>query len=281
MSGKFTISILMVLLISTVSALPAAGSSKKAKPLPDGFVLAGVDGKLTGPDANNVWLFEFDSDVSDAAGHLRAGTRLELLPSAALEKMTADVKKHTDVNYRLWGRIAKYRGENFIFPVYFLLLKEAEQPKPSNSEQTRRKLTINEPDDALAIPQEVLDRLQTRRGVRPEQLRKGLELKTDFILAGRTGIISSCVMPGASCVKGKNQGTQYDTFSFDALGRGLQRGCFRLLPCQALERAQMIQLSEPEPLRFKVSGIVTKYKGSDYLLLQRAVRAYSHGNFGR
>ena len=36
-----------------------------------------------------------------------------------------------------------------------------------------------------------------------------------------------------------------------------------------------------EQIRFKVAGIVTKYKGSYYLLLRRARRVYSYGNFGR
>ena len=35
------------------------------------------------------------------------------------------------------------------------------------------------------------------------------------------------------------------------------------------------------PLRFRVAGIVTKYNGEYYILLQRAARAYNHGNFVR
>ena len=33
--------------------------------------------------------------------------------------------------------------------------------------------------------------------------------------------------------------------------------------------------------RFRVSGIVTTFRGNTYMLLQRATRTYSHGNFAR
>jgi hypothetical protein len=67
----------------------------------------------------------------------------------------------------------------------------------------------------------------------------------------------------------------------DALGWNIERLTLYLLPCQALERTEREQAAEPEPVRFKIAGIMTKYKGSNYLLLQRATRAYSHDNFGR
>jgi len=37
----------------------------------------------------------------------------------------------------------------------------------------------------------------------------------------------------------------------------------------------------PEPVRFKIAGIKTAYKGEHYLLLQKATRVYSHENFDR
>lgn len=238
--------------------------------LQDGFVLAGVDGKLTKADSNEKWLFEFDSDVSDDKGRVCAGASLELLSSATLEKMTADMENRTATNYRLWGKVTKYKGRNFIFPIYFLPLskvKQTEQPIPQKSQQQKPELTINEPDDALAIPQEIIAKLKTRKTFRPEQLREGLELKQDRILPERTGFIAE--------KDGKL------VFELDALGQNIGQILFRLLPCQTLERLQQIQSAEPDPIRFKIAGIVTKYKGKNYLLLQRAILAYSHENFGR
>ena len=55
---------------------------------------------------------------------IKAGTRLELLPSSALERMTADRKTRTTATYRLWnGRVTKYKGRNYIFPNFFLYIR--------------------------------------------------------------------------------------------------------------------------------------------------------------
>ena len=67
----------------------------------------------------------------------------------------------------------------------------------------------------------------------------------------------------------------------DALGRNVQKLSLHLLPCEALELTELKIAAEPETLRFKIAGIMTKYKGDKYLLLERAKRTYSHGNFGR
>jgi hypothetical protein len=70
-------------------------------------------------------------------------------------------------------------------------------------------------------------------------------------------------------------------FVLNALGRNDHPVSLRLLPCEALELTELTQSTIPEPVRFKIAGIVTKYKGEKYLLLQRAARIYSHGNFAR
>jgi len=259
------------------------GRARKTTLLQDGFILAGVDGRLTKRfpiddfqltienRKSARWFFKFDSELSDGKSRIGAGATIELLPSAALEKVTADVKKHSDADHRLWGRVTKYKGRNFIFGIYSLPLSKINRPQSPVSQKPQQQdsgPTINEPNDALTIPQEIIDRLKTRRIVRPEQLLKGLELKTDCILADRTGFIRD-LGHGVSFVP-------------DALGRNIQQQIsFQLLPCQALERAQRQQSVEPEPLRFKVAGIVTQYKDEHYLLLQQAVRVYSHENFGR
>jgi hypothetical protein len=70
-------------------------------------------------------------------------------------------------------------------------------------------------------------------------------------------------------------------FVLDALGRNVQHVSLRLLPCEALELTERKQAAVPEPVRFKIAGIKTAYKGQHYLLLQKATRVYSHQNFGR
>jgi len=303
MSKRLVISILSFLSCATLcaGARPRAGQT----PLQDGFGLAGVDGKLT--SADDKWFFEFDSEVSDDTGRIRSGSIIELLPSTALEKMTAEAQKRSDASpirsklpeatavptvqtsngasYRLWGNVTKYRGSNFIFPIYFLPLSTADATlrssttlrstsdqikpeEPSTSQQQKAKIPINEPNDVLAMPEEIIGKLRTRRILRHEQLKKGLKLKQDSILADRTAFL-------ARQVDGKPE------LVFDALGRNIQQVSLRLLPCEVLQRAQYEQSIEADPARFKIAGILTQYKGEYYLLLQKATRAYSHENFGR
>ncbi len=261
----------ILILTLFISAAVFAAEMAPKSPLRDGLVLTGADGKLTKAGSNEGWFFEFDSDVSNDRGQIHAGASLELLPSTALEKMTDDANNRSNADYRLWARVTRYKGRNFIFPIYFLPLSKVKQPQsltPQKSQQQETRPTINEPNDALAIPKEIIEKLKPRRIVRMAQLRKGLELKQDFILADRTGFIAK-------------QGDSGLVFVFDALGRNVRQASFGLLPCQALERAQLKQSAEVDPLRFKIAGILTQYKGNHYLLLERAIPVYSHQNFGR
>ncbi len=277
--------VFLILMLTMLEPAPAARQkhlSKKCKPLADGFIIAGVDGTLTdsndggessgetGPENGLQWFFRFDSDVSDNAGGLIcAGESMEMLPSSLLEKMTADAKNRAGQSYRLWGRVTKYRGKNFIFGTYFVPLGGIAQPQPSTPAESHTERTaINEPNDILAIPEDITARLAARRVIQPRQLKKPMELKADRILSDRTGFL-------AETAEG------HSVFVLDALGRGMQRISFRLLPCLVLEKAQQEQSREFERLRFKIAGIVTTYKGRYYLLPQRLKTIYGHGNFGR
>ncbi len=66
-----------------------------------------------------------------------------------------------------------------------------------------------------------------------------------------------------------------------ALGWNVSNDHYELLPCAALEQAQQLQRSSIETIRFNVAGLVTQFKGKQYLLLQRAAPVYNYGNFGR
>jgi hypothetical protein len=278
MAKKLTI---FVLVIFISSQLLGAKSARK-KLLPDGFALNGIDGKLLRADSNESktsdksetdrWFFEFDSDLNTERGSVKAGAKIELLPSSALEKMTSDAKERTTTGYRLWARVTKYRDKNFIFPIYFLPTSTIKQPEQTTeqTEQQPPSPVINEPNDQLTIPEELIEKLSTRRIVRPEQLRKGLELKQDSVLADRTAFIVRQL---------KNNSKSGFVLVLDALGRNVPQVKLELLACEALERAIQIQSAEPDPVRFKIAGILTQYKGNFYLLLQQATRIYSHGNF--
>lgn len=300
MSKRLSISILVFYtsVVATASGFRTAKSRQTL--LRDGFALTGVNGSLVVHDSNenspnlslDRWFFVFDSDVSDGRGLIKAGSRLELLPSSALERMIADANNSSVASYRLGGRITQYRGKNFIFPTYFLHLVNTKTPllpKSEKSVQQEKQPTINEPNDVLTIPKELIEKLPDRNkridlrkttGPSEEFRSKLTELggkrkagpKQDFILSDRTALFRK---------SGHETQDTWREFSFalDAIGRTEAKISLRLLPCQALEQAQRNQSASPDALRFKIAGIVTKYKGKHYLLLQRATRVYSHGNF--
>ncbi len=321
--NKRLVLLTLVFLLSVVPAtLGFSAETVRQTLLRDGFVLRGVDGKLkpaaligkseelgddgapirTDPNLDwcgSGWFFEFSTDVNDYRGRASAGTRLELLASSELEKMIADVNERSAASYRLWGWVTKYKGRNFIFPNYFFPLGKLSRPQsktpPKASQKVQRPTeglsikeskqqpAVSEPNDVLAIPQEIVEKLKAGRIVRSEKLgrspktKKGVgdsasakkaQSEKDSILADRTAFL----------VK---QDDGQIVFVLDAFGRNVRPASLRQLPCEVLELAEQRQSAVPEPVRFKIAGIMTKYKGKNYLLLQKATRVYSHQNFDR
>jgi hypothetical protein len=282
--NKMLTFLILVFCISIVPAMSVLSAAAIRKPLlSDGFTLTGIEGKLFKKDSNDVWFFTFDPAVTDSSSRAGIEAALELLPSYALEKMIADVNTSSATNYRLWGRITKYRGENFIFPNYFLPIGKIGEPnslrqQPFGGELRAELLneqeaqpTVAEPNDDLGIPKEILEKLRTRQSpplAARQQTERLITIKQNSVLANRIGFLVR-----------QTDGNIF--FNFDALGRSLQQTSLRLLPCQTLELAERRQSAEPDPIRFKIAGIVTEYKGEKFLLLHRATRVYSHGNFGR
>jgi len=286
-----------------ISVVPIVSGSRAAKSarilLRDGFAVTGVDGRLVIHDSNEAnpkfsfdrWFFELDSDLSDSRGIVKAGASLELLPSSALEKMIADANNRTGTSYRLGGRVTRYRAKNFIYPTYFLPLTKTKKPPSSTSQkspQQETRPTINEPNDVLTIPKELIEKLPDRKkGIDHRKRQEGKAIKTKSTeggRAGKPGLKQDFILVDRTALFRDSAHGAQDTwrevgFVLDALGRTKAKISLRLLPCQALEQAQREQSAEPDALRFKIAGIVTTYKGKQYLLLQRATRVYSHGNF--
>ena len=295
--SKIPVFLILILFMSVVPSASGfeAEIIREMPLLRDGFVMNGVDGNLVGPDSNDVWFFELASDVNDYRTVIKAGTKLELLPSSALEKMAADRKTRTTGAYRLWNsRVTKYKDRNYIFPNFFLPVSKVKKPPQKQDSsadaaidpEPARELAVDDPNDVLAMPQEVVEKLRTRRertadtvqqitdsnevstakGKSPATQRH--KQNTDSVLVDRTGFLVE-------------QDDGRFILVFDALGRNVQKLSLHLLPCAALELTELKQTGEPETVRFKIAGIMTKYKGKNYLLLEKATRTYNHGNFGR
>jgi hypothetical protein len=259
--------------------------------LRDGFAINGVDGRINGRIGEG-WFFELDSDVIDDKIVAKKGTNIQILPSATLQRILDDMKiRHSD-NYCIWGRATKYKGKNFIFPIYFLPLSKIEKPKPEtpqappepNAQEQEPpgipEPNINEPNDILAIPQEIIEKIKTKRleltklqdtdaaildQASVEKLNR--THRQDTVLADRTAFLD------------KQDGQL--VFTLDALGRSVPKISLQLLPCEALELTERKQSAALEQPKFKIAGIMTEYQGQNYLLLQKATTVYNYGNFAR
>jgi hypothetical protein len=310
--GKTPLLLIFVLLMSVVPASSGFGAEiVREKPLlRDDFIIMRVDGNLIGPDSNDVWFFELTTDVNDYRTVIKAGTKLELLPSSALEKMIADKKMRTTAAYRLWNsRVTKYKGRNFIFPDFFMPLSKAVKTEPETSQESQREqqepariqsvqerehqLALDEPNDVLAMPQEIIDKLRARRektAVSRQPIADSNEISVEesqpateeekLLNAQRYTQSSDSVFVDRTALLIQQDDGRF-VFVPDALGRNVQKLSLHLLPCAALELTELKQAAEPDKVRFKIAGIITKYKGKNYLLLEKATRTYSHGNFGR
>lgn len=262
--------VLTAAMVTALSIADVGFSADRTAPrlLREGTVLAGVDGEVVTTDANDVRLFELAADVNNVSGRIPAGTRFTLLPSTVLEDLIADANDRQAPRYRLSATVTRYEGRNFLFPTYFLplsKLKDAE--RAARDPNAGGRLDVR-PD--LTIPPEVLEKLQSQPGRTRRDEQRGTSSRRKLfgrILLDRVGRVVAPARPGQAAV-----------FVPYALGWNLAETHYELLPCTTLENVLERQAAAPEPIRFQVAGMVTQFQGKEYLLLQRAIRAYSYGN---
>ena len=273
--------LLRLLLCFTMTAsVPGAVSDDKQnpqdsvsiRPLPlirNDFIFDGVEGTVT--KSEDKWVFIVDSDIADGIAVVKAGQPIELIPSATLERMIAGAEETQDkTGVKLWASVTKYNGKNYLFAWYFIPMTDMAQPeikKPDNGPVEQQTQTAEKPKDDSIIPDDVMALLKPRRVVNLAKLRKVLETEENALLVDRAGFLLT--------KKGQK------VFQLDSLGRKLQDMSFILLPCEVLEWTQYRISQSINPNRYRIAGTVTKFKGEYYMLLQRAVRTYSHGNFVR
>jgi hypothetical protein len=171
-----------------------------------------------------------------------------------------------------------------LFPTYYLplsKLKDAASPdvQKEGSPDLQGTSKTSEGNPELAIPQEVIDKLKERHFVRGPQQESGKSGGSQSQRAPDRMIVDAIgrIVPAPSSLQPPAPGRF--VFIPDAFGWGVSATRYELLPCGMLEQALQTQAASPERIRFNVAGLVTEFKGKNYLLLQRAVRAYGHGNF--
>ncbi|MBN2588407.1 MAG: hypothetical protein JXA96_00975 [Sedimentisphaerales bacterium] len=288
--------ILVILFVVSFVSLSYAKTSKQTL-LRDGIALKVAVGKLIASDSNDdTWFLELGSPITDNGIVINAGQKIELLPSSSLEMMIDNAKTHLPATYQLWNvKITKYKGKNYIFPSVFFPVhplsekqtsEKSDNVETSSEEMNKQNSDPVDPNEILSLPTEILEQFIQAGNVMNEtgrripdtnfvtiddfqqELERKRQLNPDIVLLDENAIL----------VRDENSEIK---FTLDTFGRNVDMTSLHLLPCEALEVTELKQSSSPESLRFKISGIVTKYKGNNYLLLYKATQIYSYGNFGK
>jgi hypothetical protein len=259
--------------------------------LREGFLYNGVNGTVSRNDETGRWNFAADTNLTDTRGVIKAGNAIELLLSGCLENMIAEAGgDENSLSVKLWAKVARYSNrnlidpdieeheelvfdKNYLFPMLFIPMSDIEQEppaEPAGDDDDAAPDKIDNPTESSSdsiIPTEVMEKLKPRRLPNLAKLKKALKQHGDITIFDRSGFI--------------RQTKAGKIFELDGLGRGVDGVTFQLLSSETLERVERKLGDSPGRLRFRVAGIVTKYKGHYYLLLQRAVRTYNNGNFAR
>ncbi|HBG27095.1 MAG: hypothetical protein A2Y10_00170 [Planctomycetes bacterium GWF2_41_51] len=253
--------ILIQIILLSGFCLAQESSFRKAVPVRDGFMLDGIDGKIT--NHNDQWFFTAYEPTTDGRGVMT--TPAEILPSSTLEKLTKMMTEGNDT-FRIWGKLTTYNGRNYIYLSYFLQVADVvvEVNEPNDPNKPVEKKDANE---TQIIPEEALALLKPKRVINLTELRRPEGVEADGILSDRTGFLE--------------QTKDGVYFGFDAMGRNVNLLQLPMLKCEELERIEKLQKETAFPIRFKISAIVTRYNGRNFLLVQQARRLYTHGNFGR
>jgi hypothetical protein len=247
----------LAILLILNSICPAQNSKHKVPPVRDGFVIDGVDGKITTEE--NRWFFTIFEPMTDGKGVMGPQTAVEILPSSTLEKFASIFSKEKN-SYRIWGKLTRYGNKNFIYMSYYLPVTEnANEPVPAADS--------NDANEVKIIPDDVLLLLKPKRVISLAELKKPLGTEADGVLIDRTGYLRQ-TKDGAY-------------FAFDGLGRNIDLLQLPMLRCQELENMESLQKQSTMTMRFNISAIVTRYEGKRYLLLQRGTRLFNLGNFAK
>lgn len=265
--------LIAVLILSVCNCIFAAVPVPKAPDEPgfvrDGFVLAGVDGKVYSSDRvgksnlDGQWFFVPFESLSDGIGMLRAQAPIAILPSSVLEKLLSSRIEDIDADggigsFRIWGKLTASAGVNYVYLSYFIPIAERTVVEDQN---------INEPNVSEIIPEDVMAMLRPRRQINLAELKAPTATDSDGVIPDALGFLH------------KTDDGYY--FQFDALGRNIDTRTFKVLPGNILDMMLEKQKISAVKIRYRISAVLTKFKGRNYLLLSRATVAHNHGNFAR
>jgi hypothetical protein len=270
-----------ILILVFGSGIFAAEDEKKALPeepvrtaaIDDGFFIDGTEGWLRKEATSGVWSFAADKAIK--AGNnktLAAGQPIQMLPCAVLEQMTTLAGQQNQLYVRLWALFTNYNHTNYLYSVYFLPIRQdAGQPQGVSPDTEPNQPPVPKPakpetplEDSI-IPSEILTQIKSSRTPDLKKFQQIAAVTGDINLIGRTGYLTE-------------QNGDW-IFHLDGFGMKIDNRSFLLLANDARQTAEKQMSQIPGRQRYNVSGLLTTCNGRTYLLLRRATRTYTHGNF--
>ncbi len=248
--------------IGAKESTPPHQQSQYNKPVRDGFVIFGIDGVIE--KVKEDYFFIPDLDIVDSGAKIEAGSRVAILLSSGLEKAVTAMGDDNKQSVRLWGSIVSFKKKNLIYISYSLPITDRSGILETTSKEWSVRKESTQKSEVL--PDDVLKKLHPEKFVNIKQLRSSVLKKQDVLIADRIGFIR------------ENKDHEY-ILTFDALGQNVSNISFKLLQCRVLEQVIDIKARMVVPMRFRVVGVVTQFRGDHYMLLQRVTPAFSNGNF--
>jgi len=260
-----------IILLIVATGACVFGADQKPVPttvIEDGFFIVAEPGLLTKEAGVDKWNFIPDESIElSEKSTFPAGCALPLLPCSVLEQITGLAGEEDQLRVELSALFTEYKHKNYLFSVYFLPIRDdVAQPPPEEAKEATEKVTEEKPavEDSI-IPAEILQQIKANKSPDLKKFMQIAEVTGDTNLIGRAGYLS--------------ESEKMPVFLPDAFGMKVNKKEFTLLPNSTLADAEKELARMPGQQRFNVSGLVTTYKGQTYMLLRRANRTYTHGNF--
>lgn len=239
-------------------------------------------------------------------------TPLEVLPSKWLTTMTQVMGERVkmDIDFRVWGEMTVYHGRNFVMPTKVLELtmfgdrgkpKQQKMPKkdllaqtfgvksPAEEESSGEK-SVKEQDK---LPEQLREALMGLPRIRPLELTEDQSEQFERKLPKVRKTVSTGTQTQQADWKdgymiidriGRlNYSTEEECwfFDFESDGASLAEPPVRLQPNRLLEEMEKHYKDSLGGVKFRVSGIISKYQGMSYMLLRKVLVAYEMGNLGK
>lgn len=259
-------------LFAFIVILSCAGLSGAAAPsgvrlMPEGYLVAGVEGRVAKDSDKAEWAFFPAAEITDGRGMFAAEKAVTLLPCSTLEQIAQLAGDEQTINVRLWAMVTDYRGQNYLYALYFLPVRAVSDAAPVEADKPDEPApTAPATKKESVLPDEILQMMQRNRIPDLKRLDEITAVSADRNLIHRTGRIQS-------------DADDEFVFTQDGFGQNVARQEHRLLPSTAMDRIRRDMQRTPGRVRYVVSGVMTEFEGQAYLLIRRAVRTYTHGNF--